>query len=504
MKSHHERPSWGRVIKNIQEQVMDVVYFFYDDEQIRIPFYDYDKSLFTRLIHTEYGFWDYPNHQYIVESEYMVNMIIQRILFDIPRVEVKSTRGKGSPQDIVVTDGFFGRDWDITDFVSRDSSEDRRLEDKRPSRHDPEASRPDTSRREASRSDTSRREASRPDTSHREASRPDIPRSDTSRRDTSYFDNGIPDFADFPAINPPKDIKKLDDNSCLTESLPLPDMFSGFWLKKLETELRSRKYSPNTMDSYIYYNRALCRKLQKRPEHISSEDIKTYLAYLDKTLDLSTSSMNLAISAIKFFYYNVLKKDIAQEQYRPRHDKRLPVVLSKPEIKHILGCEKNPKHRLLLMLAYSSGLRVSEVVVLRREHIDLQRKTVLVHSGKGRKDRYTLLSDRAANFIKDYCTVYGINGWLFQGQPAPHHLSVRSAQNIFEKALKNAGIQKSVSIHSLRHTFATHLLESGTDIRYIQSLLGHASLRTTERYTHVARRSLLRIQSPLDNSDDDE
>lgn len=437
---------------------MDVVYFFYDDGQIRIPFYDYDKDLFARLMRTKYGSWDHPNHQYIVKSEYIVKMIIRQVLFGIPRVEIKNTQGKGSPQGSVVIGGFFGRHWNMPD-------------------------RPDMS--------------DVPDI-------PNMPNTDSgdisadTHRDTC---SGLPgsELADTY-----KDIKKLDDSACLSESVPLPDMFSGFWLKKLETELRSRKYSPKTMESYIYYNRALCRKLQKSPEHISSDDIKAYLAYLDKTLDLSTASMNLAISAIKFFYYNVLKKDIIQEQHRPRHDKRLPIVLSKSEIKHILGCEKNPKHRLLLMLAYSSGLRVSEVVALKREHIDVQRKTVLVHSGKGRKDRYTLLSDRAACFIKDYCTVYGINGWLFQGQPPSHHLSVRSAQSIFEKALKNARIQKSVSIHSLRHTFATHLLESGTDIKYIQALLGHASLRTTERYTHVARRSLLRIQSPLDNSDDDE
>jgi site-specific recombinase XerD len=298
-------------------------------------------------------------------------------------------------------------------------------------------------------------------------------------------------------------IEKIDDRTCLAASVSLPDMFSRVWVQRLETELRSRKYSPKTLESYIYYNRAFCRNMQKRPEDIDSEDIKVYLAYLDKIRDLSTSSVNLAISAIKFFYYNVLKKDIAQEQYRPRHDKHLPMVLSKAEIKRLLGYEKNPKHRLLLMLAYSSGLRVSEVVVLKRDHIDLQRKTLLVQLGKGRKDRYTLLSDRAAGFIEDYCALYTIDGWLFPGQSTSHHLSVRSAQNIFEKALKNAGIQKPVSIHSLRHTFATHLLESGTDIKYIQALLGHASLRTTARYTHIARRSLFRIKSPLDQSDDE-
>jgi site-specific recombinase XerD len=447
---------------------VDVIYFFYDDGQIRIPFYDYDKGLFTKLIRTECGFWDYPNHQYIVKSEYIENTMFGRMFSGIPRVEVKSGQAKGGSQETVVVNGFLGRKWDVRAPHLKDADEGNSPGCSAPAASPPPRNRPHT-----------------PETG---AGRKAPPDTDAARNMGEGLFNK----------------KKLDDSTCLAESIPLPDMFSGIWQKKLETEMRSRKYSPKTLESYIYYNRAFCRKIGKSPEDINPEDIKDYLAYLDKTLELSTASMNLAISAIKFFYYNVLKKDIAQEQYRPRHDKRLPLVLSKPEIKQLLECEKNPKHRLLLMLAYSSGLRVSEVVALKREHIDLQRKTVLVHSGKGRKDRYTLLSDRAANFIKNYCMVYAIDGWLFRGQPASHHLSVRSAQSIFEKALKNSRIQKSLSIHSLRHTFATHLLENGTDIKYIQSLLGHATLRTTERYTHVARRSLLRIQNPLDTPEDDE
>jgi site-specific recombinase XerD len=249
----------------------------------------------------------------------------------------------------------------------------------------------------------------------------------------------------------------------------------------------------------LHYNRAFCRTLQKKPESVTREDITTYLAYLDKQRDLSSSSMNLAISALKFFYHEVLKKNIVQEQHRPRHDKRLPAVLSGSEIGRLLDMEKNPKHRLLLMLTYSSGLRVSEVVALKKEHIDTSRKTLLIRAGKGRRDRYTLLSDRVAKFVGDYCAIYNIiKGWLFPGIPAHSHLSIRSAQSIFDKALHIAGIQKAISIHSLRHTFATHLLENGTDIKYIQELLGHTSLKTTQRYTHIARRSLLRIQSPLD------
>jgi site-specific recombinase XerD len=299
-----------------------------------------------------------------------------------------------------------------------------------------------------------------------------------------------------PAGLPP--FPAMSDTSCLIESLELPEMFSPSWAEKLESELRSRKYSPQTVRSYLHYNKYCCRRLQKRPENITAEDIRNYLAYLDKTLDLSTSSMNMAISALKFFYKFVLKKDITREQHRPRNDKKLPGVLAESEVKILLDREKNPKHRLLLMLTYSSGLRVSEVVALKKDHLDFQRKVILIHTGKGRKDRYTLLSDRAAEFILQYCLLYEIKDWLFPGISAGQHLSVRSAQNIFMKALKNAQIDKPVSIHSLRHTFATHLLENGTDIRYIQELLGHSTLRTTQRYTHVARRAVLKIRSPLD------
>ena len=285
------------------------------------------------------------------------------------------------------------------------------------------------------------------------------------------------------------------------DSIPKPPLvkFPEHWQTKLEAELRSRKYSIRTLRLYVYYNRLLCETLLKPPEEISQEDITQFLATVEKDRKYSASSLNLAISALKFFYEKVLKNDSMKERYRPRHDGRLPVVLSKEEISKVLYMEKNPKHRLLLMLAYSSGLRVSETVALKKEHIDLSRKVVHVRLSKGRKDRFTLLSEKAADSIAEYCAIYDIKNWLFPGQSATRPLTIRSAQHIFEKAVRHAGIHKNVSIHSLRHTFATHLLESGTDIRYIQELLGHSSLQTTERYTHVAKSSILNIRSPLDS-----
>ena len=277
-----------------------------------------------------------------------------------------------------------------------------------------------------------------------------------------------------------------------------PEKFPEHWQNRLETELRSGKYSLRTLNSYVYFNRLLCRTFQKTPEEIQPEDITGFLASIEKDKEYSASSINLAISAIKFFYKKVLKKDISKEQRRPRQDKRLPVVLSRTEILKMFGAEKNLKHRLLLMMVYASGLRVSEVVCLKRQDVDIDRKTIIVVSGKGRKDRYTIMSETVIDTLANYYSLYGITKWLFPGADPEKHLSIRSAQHICEQALKEAGIQKNASIHSLRHSFATHLLENGTDIRYIQKLLGHSSIRTTERYTHVARRKTLTIISPLD------
>jgi site-specific recombinase XerD len=290
-----------------------------------------------------------------------------------------------------------------------------------------------------------------------------------------------------------------NDERCLRNASPPPDSFSSVWIEKLITELHARKYSRKTIITYVRYNRYFCRKIQKSPEEATADDIRKFISDLDRLNHHSASSMNLAISALNFFYKIVMRNDIVREQRRPLHDKNLPQVLSKEEVQRMLDQEKNPKHRLLLMLAYSSGLRVSEVVALKNEHIDFGRQVILIRGGKGRKDRFTILSSRAAKFIKEYREFYKIESWLFPGQPQKKHISVRAAQNIFEKALRHAGISKDLSIHSLRHTFATHLLEAGTDVKYIQELLGHASLKTTQRYTHVARRHLLKIQSPLDD-----
>jgi site-specific recombinase XerD len=436
---------------------MDAVYLFHQDDKIVIPFFDSDPALIQILDRINAGSWDHARFQYVIPEKAITADSLRRLFTGWPCVEFVPASDRP-----VRISGFFDRPWTSSGFT-----------------HFPGGP----------------RRFPQPPVS---SSSPNPPGAAVhSGRSACPGPSGPKPDSPVPGRQTAPALPLIDDTSCLIEALDLPEKFSSLWAGKLEAELRSRKYSLPTIRSYLHYNRYFCRRIQKCPEDVVPEDVKNYLVYLDKTLDLSASSMNLAISAIKFFYRQVLKKDIALEQHRPRQDKKLPAVLAESEVRTLLDCEKNPKHRLLLMLAYSSGLRVSEVVALRKDHIDFQRKTILIRSGKGRKDRYTLLSDRAADFTLRYCSLYQIDDWLFPG--ANRHLTIRAAQHIFTKALHQARIVKPVSIHSLRHSFATHLLENGTDIRYIQELLGHSGLRTTQRYTHVARRSLLKIRSPLDS-----
>jgi site-specific recombinase XerD len=414
---------------------MEMVYLFRRDGRMAVPFYDYDPVLFKRFVCLGTGRWDASGRCFVIPDECVNDGRLRQVLCKKPYGIYDENSNS------FTISNFFHRPWDDPSFVDDFSVSSGDFGPARPA-------------------------------------------------SPSCF---LP--VDPPAAGPGF---QTSDRDCLAGSLSLPDLFSAGWADRLESELRARKYSPRTIKIYLYYNRSFCRRMRKRPEEICGEDIKNYLSYLDKTRDLSASSMNLAISALKFFYTNVMKRDVVADRHRPRQDKKLPEVLSESEVQKLLGCEKNPKHRLLLMLAYSSGLRVSEVVALKKEHIDFKRRTILVRSGKGRTDRYTLLSDRAAEFLLQYCSFHNIGDWIFSGYPADHHLSIRSAQTIFDKALQKAQIAKQATIHSLRHTFATHLLERGTDIRYIQELLGHAALRTTQRYTHVARRTVLKIRSPLD------
>ncbi|MCD6274789.1 MAG: site-specific integrase, partial [Candidatus Aenigmarchaeota archaeon] len=271
------------------------------------------------------------------------------------------------------------------------------------------------------------------------------------------------------------------------------------YFKNLRKNLVVRKYSPKTIKSYIHYNKDFLGYVRKKPNEITNEDVKDYLFYLVEEKEVSASTLNTVINALKFYYGEVLKRGFVYELKRPKKDKKLPVVLNQEEISKILSSITNIKHRLILMLIYSAGLRVSEVVKLKPGDIDDERKLIHIKGGKGRKDRYTMLSEVATEMIRRYLKEYGQSIWLFSSQDKEKHITTRTVEKIFSNACKKANIKKNATVHSLRHSFATHLLERGTDLRYIQELLGHKSSKTTEIYTHVSNKDIGKIKSPLDS-----
>jgi len=271
------------------------------------------------------------------------------------------------------------------------------------------------------------------------------------------------------------------------------------YLETLRRELNLRKYSQKTIKAYLHYNDELIRFTIKNPKTITNKDVKDYLFHLVEIKGVSASTLNIAISALKFYYCKFRKRDFIYDIDRPAKDKKLPVVLNADEILKIISMIKNIKHKSIIMLVYSSGLRVSEVVKLRVEDLDFKRGMIYIKGGKGRKDRYTIFSEVAKKTLGTYIKATAPEHWLFPGQKKGTHISTRTAQQIFLDVIKTVEIRKDVSIHSLRHSFATHLLESGVDLRYIQELLGHKSSKTTEIYTHVSDQDMKKITSPLDN-----
>ncbi|MEW6068895.1 MAG: site-specific tyrosine recombinase/integron integrase [Nitrospirota bacterium] len=303
-----------------------------------------------------------------------------------------------------------------------------------------------------------------------------------------------------PALSATSKVKEIPSSLAgdLSTSVPSPLVGEGKGerdnFEDLRRELLSRKYSYKTVKGYIYYNRDFLNFIDKDPPEINDSDIKDYLLHLAEEKQSATSTLNQAINALKFYYGTMLKKKFVYEVKRPRKDRKLPVVLSKEEVVKI----DNIKHKAILMLVYSAGLRVGEVVRLKPEDIDSKRMLIHIRGSKGRKDRYTMLSEKVLQILRQYWKKYRPEKWLFEGAKVGRYISTRTVDKIFRNASEKAGINKEVSLHTLRHSFATHLLEGGTDLRYIQELLGHTHSKTTEIYTHVSTKSLGKIMSPLD------
>lgn len=259
-------------------------------------------------------------------------------------------------------------------------------------------------------------------------------------------------------------------------------------------------FSPATKKTYLQHMKNYTRYFKKSPEMMGETEIKEYLHYLISERKVGNSYVSSAYSAIKFFYVNTLHREWDINKIpRVKKSRTLPRVLSKDEVKKIFEVTTNLKHRAILMTTYSAGLRVSETANLKITDIDSQRMQLHIEQGKGEKDRYSLLSDYNLKILREYWNIYHPNTWLFPGAQPLEPISVRSIQHVFEIAKKRAGIQKPVSVHTLRHSFATHLLEAGVDVYYIQRLMGHVSVKTTSVYIHICNHDALQISSPLDS-----
>lgn len=268
---------------------------------------------------------------------------------------------------------------------------------------------------------------------------------------------------------------------------------------QMQGDMELRGFSKHTQEAYLREVRKFVQHFKKPPEELGEKEIKEYLLHVVRDRKISLSSLKQYYSALRFLYKVTLKREwVVDKIPYPKQTTKLPVILDKEEVQSLFAATQNIKHKAILMLTYSAGLRVSETVHLTISDIDSTRMLMHVRQGKGGRDRYSLLSHVALETLRQYWKEYRPTTWLFPGQEADKPLSHSSMQQIFMSAKKKAGITKPVSIHSLRHSFATHLLEAGTDLHHIQLLLGHASPKTTTVYLHVSKHNLSRITSPLD------
>jgi len=269
-------------------------------------------------------------------------------------------------------------------------------------------------------------------------------------------------------------------------------------LDQIKKEMTIRNYSHQTISNYcsavkIFSQYVVEAEVQK----VTGAFMKEYFYYLKSVRNVSYSTIKLYLAAIRFLYLNILKQDIDFDfDLRVRKPETLPVVLSIEEVQRLLDSIPNLKHKTIMSLIYGCGLRISELVNLKCADIDKDRMLVRVEQAKGGKDRYVVLSDNLLDLICKYYSSYKPSYYLFEGQKASNPYSTTSIQSLFRTAKKKAGITKKATVHTLRHSFATHLLDRGTDIRYIQELLGHKNLATTQIYTHISTFNLSKVKSP--------
>ena len=269
--------------------------------------------------------------------------------------------------------------------------------------------------------------------------------------------------------------------------------------KRMIRQMQLRNLSPGTQRAYLRAVAGLAEYYHRPPDRTSVEEIQDYVVHLLSERKLAVGSCHAVITGLRFFYTVVLENSEASAAI-PQIKKvtRLPEILSSEQLERLFAAPRNPKHRVLLMTAYGGGLRVSELVHLKLTDIHSDRMMIRVEQGKGRKDRYTLLSKRLLSELRSYWKIKRPAVWLFPGIKRHQPLCARMAQKVYAQAVSKAGIRRRGGIHTLRHCFATHLLEAGEDIRTIQLLMGHSSILSTVRYLQVTSKSLQGTQSPLD------
>ena len=272
-------------------------------------------------------------------------------------------------------------------------------------------------------------------------------------------------------------------------------------LLEYERFLRSKRFAESTIKSYIAAIQIFLAYYKDKPlTAITNQDVIAFNNDYILAKRLSSSFQNQMVNSIKKFFLIVANKRIDLESiHRPRREQKLPHVISKEEVKLILEAPRNIKHRAMLSLIYACGLRRSELLNLKPGHVDSKRKLLIIKQSKGNKDRMAPLSNKIIDLLREYYKAYRPKEWLFEGQVAGNPYSAKSLENVLKQSLVKARITKPVTLHWLRHSFATHLLENGTDLRYIQVILGHKSSKTTEIYTHVSTNNLQNIRSPFDD-----
>ena len=270
--------------------------------------------------------------------------------------------------------------------------------------------------------------------------------------------------------------------------------------QRMIEDMQIRNLSVHTQNTYVIQVSMFARYFSRSPEFLGPEEIRTYQVYLTNEKKLATSSILIAIAALRFLYKVTLKKDwtLAEIIPAPQKPQKLPIVLSPEEVIQFLNCVAGIKHRVILTTCYAAGLRISEAVCLRPPAIDSKRMVLRVEQGKGQKDRYVMLSPKLLMTLRDWWRVERPQHWLFPGDKPSQHISKDAVEQACQKAHRLCQIPKPITPHSLRHAFAVHLLEQGTDVRTIQLLLGHRSLATTARYLRIATSKVCATSSPLD------